>query len=128
MYKPEEMVLKLNEFLEAEQFPPGQFKSLIKLFIERYKPEIKILDFDYYRESSLHMAQKKKMKYVSIQDFETAAKFRELEKECLNYIEIKTEYNIKKSMFYYDQNYLFYFHLGTAKNDKKVKEYIKKLV
>ena len=60
------------------------------------------------------------MAKVKSQDFVAAAKFREMEKECLNYIKIKTEYNIEKSTFYYDKGYLFYFCLGTARNDKIV--------
>lgn len=71
------------------------------------------------------LAKKKKIIYVKVQDFERAAQIRELEKECLNYIAIKTEYNINKSKFYYDQSYLFYFYLGTAKNDQIVREYLK---
>lgn len=59
---------------------------------------------------------------------ETAAKFRNLEKECPTYIDLKTQYNIEKSTFYYDPDYLVYFYLGTAKNDKIVKEYLKELV
>ena len=61
---------------------------------------------------------------VKLQDFEAAAKFREMEKECMNYIEIKAEYNIEKSSFYYGNDYLFYFCLGTAKNDKSVRDYL----
>lgn len=125
MIKPEEMIVKLNELLEADQISREEFDNILKLFKEQYNPQIKFRDFKYYNEYRRHVAKKEKIQYVKIQDFETAAKYRNLEKECLNYIEIKTEYNIEKSTFYYDQNYLFYFYLGTAKNDKTVREYIK---
>ena len=62
------------------------------------------------------------MANVKLKDFERAAEFREMEKECLNYIQLKREFNIEKSIFYYEKDYLFYFCLGTAKNDKIVKD------
>ena len=124
MENPEEMVLKLNKLLEADQFNRNEFEILIKLLKEKYKTDIKFLDFEYYNEDRLRMVKEEKIENVKSQDFETAAKFRDLEKECLNYISIKTDYNIEKSTFYYDPDYLFYFCLGTAKNDKIVREYL----
>jgi hypothetical protein len=125
MKTPEELILILNELLEADQFDWDKFECILKQLKEHYKSDIKFLDFKYYNEYRRKLARKEKMKYVRIQDFETAAKFRNLEKECLNYISIKNDYNIEKSMFYYDPDYLFYFYFGTAKNDKLIKEYLK---
>ena len=71
----------------------------------------------------MQKAKNENIKYVKLQDFETAAEFRQIEKECKSYIEIKTEYNIRKSMFYFKQNYLFYFYFGTDRNDKQIKLY-----
>lgn len=121
MENPEEIVLKLNELLESDQFDRNEFDFLIKLLKEYVKTDVKFLDFEYYNEDRLKSARSNKMAKVKLQDFEAAAKFREMEKECMNYIEIKTEYNIEKSTFYYDNDYLFYFYLGTAKNDKTVR-------
>ena len=123
MENPEEIGLKLNELLESE-FDRNEFDILIKLLKEQFKIDIKFLDFEYYNEERLESARINKMAKVKSQDFVAAAKFREMEKECLNYIKIKTEYNIEKSTFYYDKDYLFYFCLGTAKNDKIVKDYL----
>ena len=123
MENPEEIVFKLNELLESE-FDRNEFDILIKLLKEQFKIDIKFLDFEYYNEERLESARINKMAKVKSQDFVAAAKFREMEKECLNYIKIKTEYNIEKSTFYYDKDYLFYFCLGTAKNDKIVKDYL----
>ncbi|MCE5345386.1 MAG: hypothetical protein LLG13_03725 [Bacteroidales bacterium] len=125
MKTPEELILKLNELLEADQFDQDKIECILKQLKEHYKLNIKFLDFKYYNEYRRRFARKEKMKYVRIQDFETAAKFRNLEKECLNYISIKNDYNIEKSMFYYDLNYLFYFYFGKAKNDGLVREYLK---
>jgi len=124
MENPEEIVLKLNELLESDQFDRNEFDFLIKLLKEYVKTDVKFLDFEYYNEDRLKSARSNKMVKVKLQDFEAAAKFREIEKECMNYIEIKTEYNIEKSSFYYGNDYLFYFCLGTAKNDKNVRDYL----
>ena len=124
MENPEEIVLKLNELLESDQFDRNEFDFLIKLLKEYVKTDVKFLDFEYYNEDRLKSARSNKMAKVKLQDFEAAAKFREMEKECMNYIEIKTEYNIEKSSFYYGNDYLFYFCLGTAKNDKNVRDYL----
>jgi len=124
MENPEEIVLKLNELLESDQFDRNEFDFLIKLLKEYVKTDVKFLDFEYYNEDRLKSARSNKMVKVKLQDFEAAAKFREMEKECMNYIEIKAEYNIEKSSFYYGNDYLFYFCLGTAKNDKNVRDYL----
>ncbi len=126
MLKPEEIVLKLNETLESDHFNQGDFESLIMTFKEQYKPDIKFLDFKYYNDYRRRLAKNKKIQFVKIQKFEEAAECRIQEKECINYIEIKTEYKIEKSTFYYDQVYLFYFYLATARNDKKVRVLLKK--
>ena len=65
------------------------------------------------------------MNCISKQDFAKAAEYRNSEKECQNYIDIKEEYGISKSMFYFEKEYLFYFYFGTAKIDKKIRDYLK---
>jgi hypothetical protein len=124
MGKPEEIVLKLNEMLEADQFDFDEFKRTINQLIEAHNADIKLLDFEYYNEERLILIQKHKIERIKIQDFETAAKFRDFEEECRGYISLKTDYDFEKSEFYYDPDYLFYFYFGTAKNDKMVKEYL----
>ena len=124
MENPEEIVLKLNELLESDQFDRNEFDFLIKLLKEYVNKDVKFLDFEYYNEDRLESARSNKMAKVKLQDFEAAAKFREMERECMKSIEIKTQYNIEKSTFYYDKGYVFYFCLGTAKNDKSVRDYL----
>mgnify|MGYP001791579638 CR=1 FL=1 len=111
--------------LNSDQFNQNEFDSLITMFKEHYKPDIKFLDFKYYNDYRRRLAKKEKMRFVRDQKFDEAAKCRILEKECMKYIEIKTEYKIEKSMFYYDQDFLFYFYLGKAKNDKIVRAILK---
>jgi hypothetical protein len=122
MGKPEEIVLKLNEMLEADQFDLDEFKLALRQVIALYKTDIKILDFEYFNEERLSLLQREKIERIKSQDFENAAKIRELEKECESYISIRTDYGIKKSEFYYDPGNLFYFYFGTAKNDNIARE------
>jgi len=66
------------------------------------------------------------MEQISTKDFESAARYRTLEKECQEFLDLKIWNGIKKSMFFFEKEYLFFFFLGTTKIDKKVKEWIEK--
>ncbi|MBK7712808.1 MAG: hypothetical protein IPJ37_19055 [Bacteroidales bacterium] len=124
----ESIVLKMNQMLEAERFSRKEFEMLINILKKRNKTELKHLDFKYYSERRLSLFKKEKLSCIKNQDFEAAARFRIMEKECNSYITLRTEYNLQKSTFYHDQEYLFYFNLGTARNDKKAKVCFKKLM
>jgi hypothetical protein len=84
-----------------------------------------LIDFEYFNEARLHLLGKKKINYIRKQNFAKAAEYRDFERECQNYIDLKEEYGISRSMFYFEKEYLFYFYFGTTKIDKKVREYLK---
>ena len=128
MKSSDDIILKLNEMLEAESFNLETFETLFTKFKEEFRPKFKFLDFKYYSNYRRRVAKKAKIKCIEIQNFDGAAKFRELEKDCISFISLISDYKIVKSSFYYDPDYLFYFYLGTAKNDKIVKNYLKKSV
>lgn len=125
METTENLVLKLNELIKGERFYRKKLDILLKEFKELENPKIVLIDFEYYNEARLHHLKKKKIYYIRKQDFSKAAEYRNYEKECQNYIDIKEEYGISRSMFYFEKEYLFYFCFGTAKIDKKVREYLK---
>jgi hypothetical protein len=126
MESKEDIVMKMNEMLEADKFKLNQFDFLIIQLKELFQITVKFLDFGYFNDKRLKLLKKEKIRLIKIQDFEAAAKIREMEKECSDYISVRTEYNIEKSSFYHDQENLLYFHLGTSKNDKKIKGYFAK--
>jgi hypothetical protein len=128
METTENLILKLNELLESDRFYSKRFNKLINEFKLLENPKIVIVDFEYYNLDKLKFFQSKKEDFIDVQEFETAAKYRTLEKECMEYLDIKDGYGINKSMFFFEKEFLFYFYLGTAKIDNKVKEYIKTLV
>jgi hypothetical protein len=125
METSENLVLKLNELLDGEIFYTKRFDSLLIEFSELDNPKIVLIDFEYYNEARLDHLKQKKMNCIRKQDFEKAADYRNSERECQNYIDLKEEYGISRSMFYFEKEYLFYFCFGTAKIDKKVREYLK---
>lgn len=122
MNPAETIVSKLNELLDADHFDVKLFDSSLNSLKELCNPSIKFLNFKYFDEKLLRKLKGEKIKLVKSQDFENAARLREQEKECQNYIAIRTEYNIERSTYYYDQNYLFYFYLGNARNDRSIKK------
>jgi hypothetical protein len=126
MEKLEELVRKLNEMLDSYSFDLTEFDFLIKQIKEQFKIDIKVFDFAFYDERRMELARSNKLTKLEQQDFEAAAEFREIERECLKYISIKMEYHIEKSQFYYEKNHVFYFCLRTAKNDKILRDYLKK--
>lgn len=121
----ENIIRNLNELLEADNINMQQFDDLLKSLKELYNPRIKLIDFEFYNEESKERFSKEKLICVKLHNFDKAAYNRGLELECLKYINLKTEFEIKKSMFYYEQNYLLYFYLGTAKNDKSIRSFLK---
>jgi len=124
METTENLILKLNELLDSERFYPKRFKKLLTEFKELENPKIVLIDFEYYNCDKLKFFNSKKMESIDIQSFEAAARYRTLEKECQEYLDLKEGYGIKKSMFFFEKEYLFYFYLGTAKLDKKIREFI----
>lgn len=125
MEKPEVILQELNKLVEYYQFDYTEFDFLINLLKEKRKTDVKFLDFEYYSEERMESARSNKNAKVKLKDFEAAAEFREIEWECLKFIKLKSEYHIEKSQFYYDKDYLFYFCLGTAKNDEIIRVYLK---
>ena len=60
------------------------------------KPKIVLIDFEFYNRDKLMFFKSKKMEFIEIQDFESAARYRTLENECQEYIDIKEGYGIQK--------------------------------
>ncbi len=128
MKSSENLILRLNEMLNAESFNLEAFKELFNQFQEELRPRFKFLDFKYYNNYRRRVAKKAKIRCIEIQDFEGAAKFRVLEKDCTSFISLRSDFNISKSAFYYDSDYLFYFYFGTANNDKIIRKFIAPLI
>jgi hypothetical protein len=125
METTENLILKLNELLSGDKFYIRKFDYILKKFKELGNSKIILIDFEYYNPERLGLIKKKKMACINNQNYEEAAGNRILETECQNYITLREEYGITKSMFFFEKEYLFYFYFGSAKIDKKVRRYLK---
>ena len=140
MEKIEDIVLSLNDQLEAEQFDPELLEYSINTLNELYNSKIMLnyefleslnssfhskiifFDFEYYNEKRLFRARYKKKRELKVQNFELAANARDLEKECLKYIALKKQCGFEKSMFVIVHDFLIYAYFGTANNDPQIKD------
>ncbi len=113
---------ELNKALHADDFNEDDFVNQIKRIVEKEKVLLRILDFTYFNERRLEHVSAEKIKAIKAGEFESAALWRQKEIKVLEYIEIRKELKIQQSGFRCDKGYLFYFHLGTAKNDPAIKK------
>jgi len=120
------LIKKLNELLETENPVQEDFDKLILPIKENKTISIKILDFEYYNEDRLKHACKEKIKGVELQNFENVAAWRDKEKKIQKYIDIRKELKVKKSRFFFKEDYLLYLYMGTARNDLVLKYWIAK--
>jgi hypothetical protein len=127
MEKPEKIIQKLNEVVDSDPFDLTEFDSLIIQFKELLKTDVKFLDLEFYDEARMITARSNKTAKEELNDFNAAFEYREIERKCLKYSQLKSEFNIEKSSFYQYKDYLLYFCLGTGKNDKVVRDYMNDL-
>ena len=115
-------VENLNLALHADDFDADAFSNLLQRIIKQENIRLRILDFEYFHETRLKHLTKEKLAAIQAKDYHAGALWRDKERKVLEYIEIKRELKIQQSGFLYDKGYLFYFHLGTARNDPAIKK------
>lgn len=113
----EDIVLKFNDLLETDPFDPEIFGSLMTKLNELCKSGIILLDFEFHSEEKLECARFWKIRKTKLENYELAYNMRELEKECLKYLEFKKQYRLEKSTFVLIHDFIIYACFGTAKND-----------
>ena len=118
----EEIVTELNKALKTDNLSKERAVTLLEPVKGKLNIEIKMVDLTYYNESTLLRARDEKIIGVKTQNFEWSASQRNLEQECVKYIDLKKQLRIRKSMFYFEENNLLYFYLGKKSNDKLFKE------
>lgn len=118
------IILKLNEFIESGDFSLHDFELSFRLLPENLRKELKFLDFNFYSEERREAMWQEKMSWVRAQKFETAAAFRQKEKECIEHLELKKNFNAEESRFIHDGGTLYYCFFGTARNDIAIKQFL----
>ncbi|AHW62300.1 hypothetical protein SAMN05444285_11610 [Draconibacterium orientale] len=116
-----EIADQLNILLNTESLDIPLLNKLALELSQTSNPRIKLLDFEKYNEENLAKLTAEKFTKIKEQDFEAGANAREQEKECLKYTKFQKYFKLKNSFFYPEDDKLFYFYLGTEKNDKLIK-------
>jgi hypothetical protein len=119
----ENIIFKLNEMLFEDSFDRQQFESLINTLKAQLNLTLVFEDFEFYNEKRLENTQKEKRAGIESLNYDWALMQRKIENYCIEKLELKAQYKIDRSSFYQEENLLFYFYLGTSKNDKLAKEY-----
>lgn len=122
MKKLIEIADQLNAMLVAEGLDKSKLGELARELDQIPDLRIKLIDFEKYNEENLTELSAEKFAKIKEQNFEAAANLREQEKECFKYANFQKYFKLKHSFFYPEERKLFYFHLGTERNDKLVKD------
>jgi len=117
-------LMKLNGYLEADQFDIEKFSRTLKRFEKRFEPKVGVIDFKYFNEKRLMKVRKQMLQQEKIQNFGYMCNLAKLERICLNYIELRELFSFEKSVFLYEENYLLYCYCGNSKNDEKIMPWI----
>ena len=117
---PNEITDELNLLLSSENPSRKRFMELTAELATVHRIMPLLIDLKYFSEKRLRQLKSMKLKKVKVQDFETAATYRDLEKECQSYLDMKSEYNITASSFVIDEDFITYIYLGSSRNEEKI--------
>jgi hypothetical protein len=121
----DDIVFAMNIMLYAKEFDWTKFQALLNEIREKYHPKIGMLDLVYYNKVRKKELWDKKVNAVRNSDFELAGFLRRKEILGQDLLNFKKRFNIKRSIFRFEKNYLVYLHVGNARNDKRIKGIIK---
>ncbi|MGD9928734.1 MAG: hypothetical protein AB7U05_01840 [Mangrovibacterium sp.] len=116
-----EIADQLNILLNTESLSIPLLNKLALELMQKSETRIKLVDFEKYNEENLSKLTEEKLKNIKEQNFEKAANLREQEKECFKYANFQKYFKLQNSFFYPEEGKLFYFYLGTEKNDREIK-------
>jgi hypothetical protein len=125
---PKEIQAELNQMLVSEKLSKRRFEKLTENLAEEYNIRPLLIDFTYYSEKHLKYLHSRKIKKVKEQDFENAAIYRSLEKECQSYIDLKKEYNIDVTSFVLDDDFITLLYLGMNNSERKILRWYKAFI
>ncbi|WP_320168126.1 hypothetical protein [Mangrovibacterium marinum] len=114
---------QLNEMLNVAELDMAKLWDIARELDQIPDLRIKLVDFEKYNEENLAKLTAEKLAMVKEQNFEACANAREQEKECFKYANFQKYFKLKHSFFYPEERKLFFFHLGTEKNDGVMMQY-----
>ncbi|MDY0144022.1 MAG: hypothetical protein RBR97_19240 [Bacteroidales bacterium] len=126
MQKEKQILDKLNSFIEAENFNKSSFTETLNSFLalNDCKPIVTVIDFIFYNNELLSNSKKEQEIGIKTQNFEWVAFWRDKEKECLKFLNLKENLDIRQSIFLLLDKELLYFYIDSSKNDKYIKQII----
>ena len=119
-------IMQLNQLLDKPNSADVFNKILSELKL-KYKFQFQFYDNKLYSEELKIGLQEAKINAVKSQNFEEANILRDNELTCQKYLKFKSKLNLEQSLFYLEENILYYFHFGNALNDKIFKTTFNKL-
>ncbi len=112
---------QLNAILKADQLDKNKLGEIARQLDQIPGLRVKLVDFEKHNEKELELLTAENLVQIKNQNFEAAANAREQERECIKYTNFQKYFQLKNSFFYPEETKLFYFHLGTEKNDREIK-------
>jgi hypothetical protein len=125
---PKEITDELNLMLLSENPSRKRFLELTEELAAVHRIMPLLIDLKYFSERRLRQLKSMKLKMVKVQDFENAASYRDLEKECQTYLDMKSEYNITASSFVIDEDFITCIYLGSSRNEEKIFRWFNKFM
>ena len=110
-----QLLSKLNNEINSNALDIDLFIDLIKGI-----SKIKFIDLTFYTEEKLLYAKREKNLCIRKQLYERAALMRDLERNCIKYIELRDLLDIETSLFYLDEEQIVFLYTGKGKNDDEV--------
>ena len=140
----DDVISMLNQMLDVEVLDDVLLERSVNQFTERCESKavrnddlpiitdsnsqsgIVLMDFELYSEEKKEQSRLLKLENVKLQNFEYAYNMRELEKECITYLEFKKHHGLEKSAFVLLQGFLIYAYFGNAINDQLIRGLLEK--
>ena len=125
---PNEICDELNLLLISEDPTRKRFLELTGELATVHRIMPLLIDLKHFSEKRLRRLKSMKLKKIKEQDFENAARYRDLEKECQSYLDMKSEYNITASTFVIDEDFITCIYLGNNRNEEKILRWYKQFI
>lgn len=123
----DDIVTGLNKMVNTHQQSPKEIESLLIQLSNDFNVKFKFIDLELYDEVWLKSIVKDKVKFLKLGKIKIGIFYRDLERKCMECIELKKKLNISTSTFIYDDGYLFYFCMGSTYIDDSIKKYFNEL-
>ncbi len=114
MKASEQSLCRLNSMLQSEQATVKEITDLVLLITDLTGWKLKVIDFNLYDENLLEQLKKDKTIAIKKSEYEKAASFRDQEILCEKHIAFKKQYQLKHSIFHFENGEIWYCYVGKS--------------